>query len=64
MRVCDFHLQASSALLPGSLLEGLLAPMLEKSTRRAVVRQGRHVPRAAPGERSIGKIKLEKPQLA
>ena len=40
MGVCDFHLQASSALLPGRLLEGLLESMLEKSTRRAVVWHG------------------------
>ena len=35
MGVCDFHLQASSALLPGRLLEGLLAPMLEKSNTQS-----------------------------
>ena len=35
MGVCDFRLQASSALLPGRLLEGLLAPMLEKSNTQS-----------------------------
>ena len=49
MGVCDFRLQASSALLPGGLLEGLLAPMLEKSTRRAVVWQGTPRPKSGSG---------------
>jgi hypothetical protein len=49
MSVCDFRLQASSALLPGGLLEGLLAPMLEKSTRRAVVWQGTPRPKSGSG---------------
>jgi hypothetical protein len=44
MRVCGFRQLASSALLPGNLLEGLLESMLERSMRRTVARRSKRGP--------------------